>query len=284
MSFHPDNSNPRQRDNTEMKTAHCSIDTLSDRHVHTRLCNHATGEMEEYVLAAIACGLREIIFLEHLEIGINYSERTWLSTADFDYYFEESDRLRRKYADRIHIGSGVEVGYNGEHEAELIEHLAARPWDCVGISCHFLKIADSEWHLNLLSRRPDNITTARRIGLERLLTLYFDSLITAVKNLPGTFLCHLDAALRHVPELVFTSSHFQQIDILLAEMKNKGMALELNTSGIAMRNEIFPARNILTMALGYDLPLQAGSDAHRPEDVGRFFETLPEYVTSAACP
>jgi histidinol-phosphatase (PHP family) len=266
-----------------MNTSSPTIDTLSDRHVHTRLCNHATGEMEEYVQAAIALGLREIVFLEHLEIGIKYSERTWLSKADFDYYFEESDRLRRTYADRIRIGSGVEVGYNGDCEAELIEHLAARPWDSVGISCHFLKMTDRGLHLNLLSRRPDNIIIARQFGLERLLTLYFDALITAVKNLPGTFLCHLDAALRHVPELVFTDSHFEQIDTLLAEVKKKGMALELNTSGIAMRNEIFPARKILSMALGYDLPLQAGSDAHRPEDVGRFFETLPEYITSAVC-
>jgi len=252
--------------------------------VHTRLCNHATGEMEEYVLAAIARGLREIVFLEHLEIGINYSERTWLSTADFDYYFEECERLRRKYAGIIRIGSGVEVGYNSDCATELLEQLAARPWHSVGISCHFLLMTDSGRHLNLLSRRPDNITTARRFGLERLLTLYFESLIRAVKILPGTFLCHLDAALRHVPELVLADSHVEQIDTLLAEVKKKGMALELNTSGISMRNEIFPARQILTMALGYDIPLQAGSDAHRPEDVGRFFETLPELITSAACP
>lgn len=267
-----------------MNTALPAIDITSDHHVHTRLCNHATGEMEEYVLAAIARGLRQIVFLEHLEIGIDYSERTWLSRADFDYYFEESERLRRKYSGLILIGSGVEVGYNSECETAILEHLAARPWHSIGISCHFLKTMESGRHLNLLSRRPDNITTARQFGLERLLTLYFDSLITAVKILPGTFLCHLDAALRHVPERVLTSSHFHQIATLLAEVKKKGMALELNTSGIAMRNEIFPTQKILAMALEYDIPLQAGSDAHRPEDVGRFFETLPEIIASTACP
>lgn len=267
-----------------MKTLHLKIDILRDCHVHTRLCNHATGEMEEYVIAAIDRGLREIVFLEHLEAGINYFERTWLSEEAFDYYFKEGDRLRSKYADRIQIGTGVELGYNPEHHSELLAKATARPWDRIGISCHFLQMPDTGLHLNLLSRKRKNIALAQQFGPARLLKIYFDTLIEAVRKLPGTVLCHLDAALRYVPGLVFNDTHFQQIDVLLAAVKEKDMALEINTSGFAIRKEPFPARKILAIALKYDIPLQAGSDAHRPEDVGRFFENLPDYITSATCP
>lgn len=275
---------PATNDNAEMKTARSQINILSDGHVHTRLCNHAIGEMEEYVLAALEIGLQEIIFLEHLEIDINVSERTWLSEEEFDYYFEEGDRLRNLYADRIQIGTGVELGYNSEHQNELLDKIAARPWDRVGISCHFLKIPATGLHLNLLSRKSNYITIAQQYGAEKLLHRYFDTLLLAVQQLPGSVLCHLDAALRHVPEITFSNGHYQQIDRIMAAVKEKGMALELNTSGITMRNEVFPTRKMLAIALKYEIPLVAGSDAHRPQDVGRFFDTLPDYITSAACP
>lgn len=262
----------------------CPIDLQRDGHVHTRLCRHATGEMEEYVMAAIERGLSEIVFLEHLEVGICYHDRTWLTDEEFAYYTAEGERLQNRYGERIRIGIGVELGYNPEQETELRQRATARCWDRVGISCHFLPIAGNGTHLNLLSRRRDNIDIALKVGTDRLLTSYFERLLTAVENLPGTVLCHLDAALRHVPGISFSPSHFQQIETLLAAVKRQGMSLEVNTSGFALRNEPFPARELLAMAIDRNIPLTAGSDAHRPEDVGRFFEQLPAYITSVLSP
>ena len=56
------------------------------------------GEMEEYVVAAIAKGLEELVFLEHLECGIRYREATWLSEEDFAAYHREGQRLQQVYA------------------------------------------------------------------------------------------------------------------------------------------------------------------------------------------
>ena len=57
------------------------------------------------------------------------------------------------------------------------------------------------------------------------------------------------------------------------------MALEVNASGCRMRGEPFPARDIIREAVRRNITLVAGSDAHRPTDVGRFemlAETLGE--------
>jgi len=53
------------------------------------------------------------------------------------------------------------------------------------------------------------------------------------------------------------------------------MALEINTSGFSIRGNPFPLPAIIQMAIEREIPLQAGSDAHKPEDVGRDFHKLP---------
>ncbi len=57
-------------------------------------------------------GLAGIVFLEHLECGIDYFERTWLTDDDFVIFRREADRLKEKYAGRIEVLCGIEVGYN----------------------------------------------------------------------------------------------------------------------------------------------------------------------------
>ncbi|MBB5347601.1 histidinol-phosphatase [Desulfoprunum benzoelyticum] len=258
-----------------------AIDISCDGHIHTRLCHHASGEMEDYVRSAIAKGLRKIFFLEHMEDGVNYTEVTWLNEDDFDAYFAEGQRLQRIYHDRIDIGLGVEVGYNPEHVDQLRDRLARRPWDRIGLSFHYARLSANEPHLNLLSRRSENISRAREFGAETLLSRYLDTLIEAVTRLPADVLCHLDAALRYLPELTWTPDHLEQIDILLSLVKGNRLRLEINTSGLPIRGEPFPSSLILRKAINLGIPLVAGSDAHRPEDVGRHFDGIKDHLGKA---
>ena len=252
------------------------IDTTFDGHVHTRLCNHAVGEMEEYVVAAIQRGLKTICFLEHLETAINYQPSCWLEDADFEYYFAEGTRLKHVYADAIDIRLGMEMGFN-PRAAELIQQrLAHFPIERIGLSCHFHLFEGS--HLNLLSRRPQSLDRLAQLGADEVVSTYFQTLTTAVAHIDCDVLCHLDAVLRHLPGICFNDEHKQQIAHLLDKMKNRGIALEINTSGFDYRGTAFPAPWIIAEALARDIPLQAGSDAHQPTDVGRYFAQLPEYL------
>jgi len=238
--------------------------------------------MEEYVCAAIDRGLTEMFFLEHLEAGVNYAPRTWLTEDDFAYYCAEGERLRHKYADRIRVNIGIELGYNPSHTAELLAGATAKPWDRIGLSCHFLQLPGTDDHINLLSRKQKNIDRARKFGIDTLLSLYYDTLLEAVEQIPADVLCHMDAPLRYAGPLRLTDSHLQQVKRLLAAMKNKGMAMEINTSGIPIRNEPFPTKALVKMALDHGIPLVAGSDSHKPEDIGRHFEQLENYIAEAA--
>ena len=249
------------------------IDTTIDGHVHTKLCHHARGEMEEYVLAAINTGLRKLIFLEHLEVGINYFESTWLTEVDFEYYHEEGKRLQEKYQDRIEIGLGIEVGYNPKFLKETQRRLALHTWDRIGISYHFLE-TDSA-HLNMVSSKQVNIDAMDQFGVHEIFTRYYKNLQKAVEKLPGQVLCHIDAVLRHHPNVVMTQEHNALIDELLDSVARNNMSLEVNTSGYRIKDEPSPSLDILRKAIKKNIPLVAGSDAHRPEDVGRHFDRLP---------
>ncbi|MBU2537467.1 MAG: histidinol-phosphatase, partial [Proteobacteria bacterium] len=239
---------------------------------HTRFCHHATGEMEEYVVAAINKGLEELVFLEHLECGIRYPDDTWLSEEDFAAYHCEGQRLQQVYGDRLRIGIGVEVGYNPRQVPAILTFLKQYSWDRVGLSYHYYEIDGH--HYNVVSRRKINLEPLGKQGVDRVISEYFATLRQAIDILPGTVLCHLDAVLRHHPEVHFTGAHQRQISDIFEGMLGKGMALEVNTSGFSHRGEQYPAREILEQAVAMGVQLVAGSDAHKPADVGRFFDRL----------
>jgi len=234
--------------------------------------------MESYVLSAIAAGLKEIVFLEHMEAGVHYFETTWLTEDDFDIYFTEGKQLQGKYRDKIRISLGVEVGYSPTHKKELLERLEKRKWDRIGVSYHFMPLPEKKHHLNLVSRKEKNIFAIEAMGCEQILNNYFSTLTEAVEVLPGTVLCHLDAALRFQPGIEIDKHYLGQIRKLLQAVKRKDMALEINTSGFPIRNVPFPAPFIIREALELKIPLLPGSDAHKPEDVGRNFDLLQNYL------
>ncbi|WLE98571.1 MAG: histidinol-phosphatase [Candidatus Electrothrix communis] len=249
------------------------LDITGDHHVHTRFCNHAVEEMEEYVTAAIDKGLRSLTFLEHLECGLSYDPRIWLTPEVFQQYFQEGERLQGKYADRITVRLGAEIGYNPAAVDELLAMLAAFPFAHRGLSCHFY--FDGNEHLNMLSRRTDHIKKIAAFGTEKILDTYFSNLIQGCQDIPCDKLCHLDAALRHNAP-VLTAHHHALIKELFAVMLEKNIALEVNTSGYELRPHPYPAFALIQQARQLGIPLIIGSDAHRPEQVGRFFERVAE--------
>lgn len=253
-----------------------SIDLTTDGHIHTHFCHHAVGDMEDYVLAALQKGLKRIIFLEHLECGIDYFESTWLSAADFAAYIAIGDELKSKYRDKIAIGIGIEVGYNPEKQGEITAFLRSYPWDRVGLSYHFYR--EGGRHLNMLSRKEANMREFSQVGVATVVKNYLETLLAAVAEVPADVVCHLDAVLRHHPDICFSEEHQQIIVSILGAAAEKGMALEVNTSGFAHRNQPYPAPWIIEKAAALGIELVAGSDAHRPQDVGRFFGQLSEFA------
>ncbi len=248
------------------------LDLSGDYHVHTKLCNHASGEMEDYVQAAIRKGFRSLTFLEHLEYGLLYDHQIWLTPELFTLYFQEGERLRAAYAGQITIQLGVEIGWNATAVDGILAVLAQFPFEHRGLSCHFY--FDGTRHLNLLSSKQEHIDALQAFNPDKVLETYFRSLHQACEVIPCDKLCHLDAALRHLPNIRLTGRHQEQINELFLLMQEKGIALEVNTSGYEIRPQPFPTLDIIRQAAAMGIALIPGSDAHHPSQVGRFFDRL----------
>ncbi len=258
-----------------------SLDATTDGHVHTSYCHHATGRMEEYVQTAINKKLSGVIFLEHMEEGIVTPRTTWLSEEDFDSYIAEGEKLAERYESAIKVGLGVEVGYNEEHLDRLNSRLQKRSWDRIGISCHFTKLPHIDHHLNLVSKNDPRLYTLTPSEAERLVNDYYTNLIHAAKSLPGDVLCHMDAVFRYLPLHQNIHLSTELFEELLDTLENQSIAVEINTSGLAIRDEFFPSYPMLQQIVQRDIELVAGSDAHRPEDVGNHFEKLQPFLEKA---
>lgn len=254
------------------------IDRFFDGHIHTSFCRHATGTMEQYVQAAIHNGLRGICFLEHMEESILSRRITWLSEQDFDAYFSEGRRLQQRYGNDITIDLGVEVGFNPDCPEKILDRIEARAWDTIGLSCHFHRVEFQQNHLNLVSKKDPVLLQLEADQVRHIEQCYYRNLRSAVETIPAGVLCHLDAAFRYHPGRNQIEPPWGLIEEVLDAVKKKDMAVEMNTSGIMIRGEIFPQKRILKMIRQRAIPLSAGSDAHRPEDVGRFFHLLEEIL------
>ena len=252
-----------------------------DFHIHTKYCNHAIGEMSEYVESAISRGLEEMGFLEHYEVGINYYRKNWLSDEELTIYYEEGLKLREQYGSQIKIHLGIELGINLSQIDALKKGLQKHPWDHVGLSFHYLPF--EPYHINVCSGSTHNLKQMTDYGLQKAVQVYFDTLQAGIQAIEADFLCHFDVLWRNYPDIEVTLAIEKHIDQILALVREKKMALEINTSGFLHRGQQYPATWILVKAHQLGIPFVVGSDSRVPDQIARYFdkiEPLIEFVTT----
>ena len=78
-------------------------------HNHTKRCGHASGEDEEFVLAAIEMGFRTLCFSDHIILPDRVQPRMRGSASVLRDYFDSIEYLKNKYKDIIEIHLGFEA-------------------------------------------------------------------------------------------------------------------------------------------------------------------------------
>ena len=232
----------------------------SDYHLHTSYCRHATGEMGQYVEAAVRAGLSEIGFSDHAPVADGWDPTHRMSVREFDRYAREVLNLSAVFP-QIRIRLGIEADIYPGFEKNLENLVSDFPVEYVLGSVHFIDglpvFSREELPLN-----PDQV--------RHFIGTYFDRLAGGVES--GLFhaVCHLDLVKWNFPEYRgLIEDHAAR---LLSEVKRAGMAVELNTSGLRKRpREMYPSNSILSEAGRMGIPIIPGSDAHDPEQVGSHF-------------
>ena len=109
---------------------------LPDYHIHTTLCNHAWGEMEEYIEHAISIGLGEIGFSEHMPVMPE--PHLCMSYDDLPFYIQRVKELRERYCGRISIKLGAEIDMDPGRTDEIKKIIDTSDFDYIIGSVHYL--------------------------------------------------------------------------------------------------------------------------------------------------
>jgi histidinol-phosphatase (PHP family) len=236
------------------------IGTMIDYHLHGNFSGHATGELGEYVEAALEKGFREIGFSDHLPKVVNPDPYHAMLEEHLPRYVDRVLSLQSSYRDRITIKLGIEADYFIGYESETKRLIDSYPFDYVLGALHFL----GDWHFT----SKQGLARYESEDPAEAFPRYFALLKRMIATGLFDIVAHPDALRRGAfkPVRSMETEH-REIARLL---RSKGMAIELNTAGIRRGvGSVYPDRGFLAECVAEGIPITLGSDAHTPADVGR---------------
>ncbi len=227
---------------------------LVDIHNHTKLCNHASGEMDEFVAKAIKNETKYFGFSDHAPM--NFDKKYRMSFDDIPLYESKVLALREKYEKEVDILLGYEVDYLPDYMNERV--LKAKVDYLIG-SVHFL----NGWGFD----NPEFIKDYKNRDLDTLWADYFAAIKDMAKSGLFDIVGHIDLMklFNYLPKKDIRSIAKDAIKAI----KDADMTVELNSAGLRKPcKEIYPGEKLMELISEYDIPVTFGSDAHKPDDVG----------------
>ena len=234
---------------------------MIDYHLHTKLCNHASGEVSEYVEKAIHSGLTEIAFTDHIPLPKNFDSTHRMKFFELEVYQRWIEDARDKYPE-IKIRFGIEADYYAGFEEFLFRILNEFEFDLVIMSIHFLRHwPKNNWVFNY--NIPGMLTND-------IYDDYLNEMIKGIQTGLYDIIGHADIIKGYGDSLIKLVPN--KVKEMLNAAKRHGMVLEYNTSGYRKKMlECYPGFDWLPIIQEVGLPITVGSDAHSPEQVALNF-------------
>ncbi len=243
---------------------------LADYHVHTYYSDDSDYPMEEVVKDAIALGLDEICFTDHVDYGVKRDhddprgmlkrefDGVVLSNVDYPKYFAEIDSLRKKYEGKINIKQGLEFGIQTTTIDDFERLFNKYPLDFVIMSVH--QVDNLEFWEQDFQRGKTQ---------DEYNYLYYKEILDVIKVYKDySILGHIDSIVRYdlAGEYPFEKIRDIVTEILKTAISdNKG--IEVNTSCFRYGlKDLTPSRDIIRLykELGGKI-ITIGSDSHKKE-------------------
>lgn len=235
---------------------------LVDYHIHTRLCGHAVGEPEEYVRRAIALGLAEIGFSDHMPLLRTRDERLTMAPDELPRYVNMVRDLQES-VDEIVVRLGIEMDYLPGQMDDIWDVASGYEFDYVLGSVHYIDdwgFSDSRYVASYEGKDPDSFY--RR---------YFEIFCEAAERGGFDAMAHPDLIKKHgvTPRLRLRDLY----ESAAAALAAANVAVEVNTSGLRKPAvDIYPSLPFLVACREKGVAVTLGSDAHSPGQVGMDFD------------
>lgn len=239
---------------------------IHDSHIHTKYSFDSEAEIADIVECALARGVNEISLCDHYDID-----------NDIDGIYPKFDidgakayilEAKEKYADKIRINYGVELGQAHARPTEAKAALSKMGCDFVIGSLHNLR-AYPDFALLQLNRMP-------AMQIEYLMRRMVCETEEIVDFGDFSTLAHITYIQRYLTlaQRPFDyTAYADDFERIFGKLIAKNIALEINTSGLRRNSITMPGYELAAMykECGGEL-ITFGSDSHFAEDVGKGIE------------
>jgi len=230
-----------------------------DYHIHTRYSVDSKADFDAVCQAAVANGIDEIAFTDHLDFGPCDPPDPFRAEA----YLAEIQSCRNTYGDRLAIRAGIEVGEPHLFAREAAAVLAAGDFDLVIGSAHYAHGMRAAWFEDYFDQ-----------PLEDAYEAYFQQVVDLAQSGSFDVLAHVDLIKRDARKFGKPydgpGPYADLIRAALTALVERGKGMEINTSPLRRgQPEPCPSMEVLRWyhELGGEI-LTVGSDAHVPQAVG----------------
>ncbi len=218
--------------------------------------------MRSYVETALARGIEEIAFTDHVPLyflpGDDPDPGIAMTRGELPGYVEEVLALREEFAGRIDVLLGLEADYAEGHEAALVEILSAHAWDVVLGSVHWVR---GDW-----IDAPHSGARHEREGTEMLWGEYYRLLAKAAATGLFDVLTHFDLPKKFGHRMPPSAARAEREAVDAA--RAAGVAVEVSSAGLRKAvGEEYPAPPLLRSLVAAGVHIVFSSDAHAPAEV-----------------
>ena len=243
---------------------------LPDYHTHTVRCGHATGVPSEYVAMAKAQRLIGIGIADHLPLLPEPDPELSMNVSDLPAYVEEVQGLQLNFPGYVLLG--IEADYRPNTVTDVAALLDEYPFDYAIGSVHHI----GSWGFD----DPRQMDGYSDRDIDAVWIEYFQLMGDAAESGLFTILGHLDLVKKfgYRP----TRALDAELDSLVERIARSGVLVEVNTAGLHKPvKEAYPTLDILRRLNDAGVGITFGSDAHKPQEVGRDFAHAAELARQA---
>lgn len=247
----------------------------ADYHLHSSFSGDSDAPMEAMIQQGIASGLTRMCFTEHNDFDYPVTDRDPAGKFELnpDSYLYDFIKYKEKYADKINLCFGVELGLQPHLSKRNAAFAKAHEYDFIIVSSHLCNGKDP-YYPSFYEDRSQ----------EEAYREYFESILDNLKLFSDFDVYgHIDYVVRYGPtrDEGYSYELYREIlDKILSRLLDMEKGIEINTSALAKgMKEPNPCIGILRKYhdLGGEI-ITVGSDAHSPAQIAYAFDRAADIL------
>lgn len=240
-----------------------------DYHMHCNFSADSKTPMEDMITKSIELGLKEICFTDHVDYNIT---KKHISTIDYNDYFNKLNFFNQKFANKISIKKGLEIGLQTPLLERCSKEIKEHDFDFIIGSIHTIdefELCTGEYH-----KGKTQIESYRG---------YYESLYNIIKDYKDySVLGHVDLIKRYggYKNTLGDSLFSDELEAILKQAIYDGKGIEVNTSSFRYNlPDSTPSSYILKLykSLGGEI-ITVGSDSHITSQIAHKFDITKELL------